>query len=80
MLNALVVLNHVGSQYINDINTEKMNSYETVDVKLWRKLDFLSPKLSANLTVQNLFDEKHLRSEDEESPGIFVVGELSYEF
>lgn len=79
-LNAQVVLNHVGSQYINDINTEKMSSYETVDVKLWRTLDFLSPKLSASLTIENLFDKKHLRSEDEESPGIFVVGELSYAF
>jgi hypothetical protein len=51
-----------------------------VDIKLWRTLDFLSPKLSANLTIENLFDDKHLRSEDEESPGIIVVGELSYEF
>jgi iron complex outermembrane receptor protein len=80
IVNARVVVNHIGNQYSNDMNTEKIKDYETVDVKLWRNLDFLLPGLSASLAVQNLFDETYLRSEDEKSPGMFTVGEIRYEW
>jgi len=80
IVNARVVVNHIGNQYSNDMNTEEIDGYETVDVKLWRNLDFLLPGLSASLAVQNLFDETYLRSEDEKSPGMFTVGEIRYEW
>ncbi len=80
IINARVVLNHIGNQYSDDMNTEEIGGYETVDVKLWRNLDFLLPGLSASLAVQNLFDETYLRSEDEKSPGMFTVGEIKYEW
>ncbi|MEX1299502.1 MAG: hypothetical protein AB1Z81_10890, partial [Desulfotignum sp.] len=80
IVNARVVVNHIGSQYSNDMNTEEIDGYETVDIKLWRNLDFLLPGLSTSLAVQNLFDETYLRSEDEKSPGMFTVGEISYEW
>jgi iron complex outermembrane recepter protein len=80
IVNARVVLNHIGNQYSDDMNTEEIKGYETVDVKLWRNLDFLLPGLSASLAVQNLFDETYLRSEDEKSPGMFTVGEIRYEW
>jgi len=80
IVNARVVVNHIGSQYSNDMNTEEIDGYETVDVKLWRNLDFLLPGLSASLAVQNLFDETYLRSEDEKSPGMFTMGEIRYEW
>jgi iron complex outermembrane receptor protein len=80
IVNARVVVNHIGSQYSNDMNTEEIDGYETVDVKLWRNLDFLLPGLSASLAVQNLFDETYLRSEDEKSPGMSTVGEIRYEW
>ena len=80
VLNAQLVLNYVGSQYTDDMNTDKISSYETVDLKLWRKLDFWNPRLTASLEVQNLFDERFMRSEDTRSPGMFVLGELSYEW
>ena len=80
IVNARVVFNHIGDQYSDDLNTEKINGYETVDVKLWRELDFLLPGMTASLSVQNLFDETYLRSEDEKSPGIFAIGEIRYEW
>jgi len=80
IVNARVVFNHIGNQYSDDMNTEEIEGYETLDVKLWRKLDFLLPGMTASLTVQNLFDETYLRSEDEKSPGIFAIGEIKYEW
>ncbi|MCF8089305.1 MAG: TonB-dependent receptor [Desulfotignum sp.] len=80
IVNARVVVNHIGNQYSNDMNTEEIDEYETVDVKLWRNLDFLLPGLSASLAVQNLFDKTYLRSEDEQSPGMFTMGEIKYEW
>lgn len=80
IVNARVVVNHIGNQYSNDMNTEEIDEYETVDVKLWRNLDFLLPGLSASLAVQNLFDKTYLRSEDEKSPGMFTMGEIKYEW
>ncbi len=78
IVNARVVFNHIGDQYTDDMNTEEIEGYETVDVKLWRELNFLLPGMTASLTVQNLFDEAYLRSEDEKSPGIFAIGEIKY--
>lgn len=80
IVNARLVLNHIGNQYSDDMNTEEIDGYETVDVKLWRELDFLSPGMTASLTVQNLLDETYLRSEDEKSPGMFAIGEIKYEW
>ncbi|MBC7359582.1 MAG: TonB-dependent receptor [Desulfacinum sp.] len=78
LFNAQVVLNHVGSQYADDMNTEEIDSYETVDLKLWRELDVLVPGMSVDFTVQNLFDEEYLLSEEEKSPGMFAMVELKY--
>ena len=77
-LNCRLVWNYVGEQYADDVNTETLDAYDTVDLKLWRDLDFLVPGLSANLNIQNLLDEEYLRSEDAKDPGIFVVGRLEY--
>lgn len=80
LINASAVLNQIGSQYADDRNTDKIGGYHTVDLKLWRELDFPAPGFTASLTVQNLLDEEYLTSEDEKGPGLFTMAELRYEW
>jgi iron complex outermembrane receptor protein len=78
VVNASIVLNHVGSQYADDRNTNEIQSYHTVDLKLWRDLNIIMPGLRADLTVLNLLDEEYLVDDDEKGTGLFAVVELSY--
>ncbi|WDP91531.1 MAG: TonB-dependent receptor [Desulfobacter sp.] len=80
VVNISAVLRHVGTQYSDDQNTEKLNAYKTVNLKFWRELACITPGLKATLTLQNLLDEEYLVSDDDKGPGRFIMAELSYQF
>ncbi len=80
VVNASIILRCTGPQFSDDENTEKLSGYETVNLKLWRELDFITKGLNATLSIQNLMDEEYLLSDEDKGPGRFIMAEVSYQF
>ena len=80
VVNASLILRYKGSQYSDAENTEKLSSYEIINLKLWRELDFITKGLNATLSIQNLLDEEYLLSDEDKGPGRFIMAEVSYQF
>jgi len=80
LANISVTVNHTGSQYTDDMNENKISSYETVNAKLWKELERVYPGLGIAVKADNLLDERFLRSEDTKSPGRTIFGEISYKW
>lgn len=79
MLNGSIMFNRSGRQYADDANTEKVEAYHIVNLKLWSEPAIL-PGCRINLTVNDLLDERDRRQDDTRGPGRYVLGEVSYEW
>ena len=80
VVNTSLTLRFVGERFSDDQNTEELPSYNTLDLKLWRELDFIAKGLKATLTVHNLADKEYQVSDDETGPGRFIIADLSYQW
>jgi outer membrane receptor protein involved in Fe transport len=69
--------NHKGVQWLNDVNTEKIESFNYIDLHVWRHL---YRGLSAALKVHNLLDQDFVDSRNVVAPGRMITGELRFSF
>lgn len=74
ILDGAIVYNYKDSQWIDDENTQKSPSYNTVDIKAGK--DF--SEFTASITIQDIFDSRYLDSKGNISPGRFFMINISY--
>jgi len=74
-VNAYVSFNYKGAQWLDDMNTEKIEAFNYVDLRLWRQV---YKGLSASVNVYNLFDQNFIDSRNIISPGRMIKGELVF--
>ena len=71
-------LHHVGSMYADDQNTEELEGYWTLDLRLTKQI---GEKAAVSLACRNLFDERYdvpnMAGEELESPGAMISLALS---
>ena len=72
-MNAFISLNHKGSQWIDDVNSEKIEAFSYLDLQLWRNI-YRGHSLSVK--VHNLLDNKYTDSRNMISPGRMIITEL----
>ena len=77
IVNISVVYNYMDRQWYDDLNTEFIKSYHTVDLKLCKTI---TKNLSANLTIQNLLDDAFIDRKGLLSPGRFILFDVKYNF
>ncbi len=77
IVNLSAMLNYKGEQWINDTNTEKIESYYFIDLHLWRSI---YKDLQASIAVNNLLNKNYIDSRNLISPGRMVSFQLKYEF
>ncbi len=75
--NISAVYNFMDRQWFDDENTEYIEAYHTVDLKISRSI---LKKLKASLTIQNLLDDEFIDRKGLLSPGRFVLLDLRYNF
>ncbi len=76
-LNAFISLNHKSSQWIDDVNSEEIESFSYIDLHFWRNI-FRGLSLSAK--VHNLLDHNYADSRNMISPGRMIGYELKMTF
>lgn len=69
--------NHKGVQWLNDVNTEKIESFNYIDLHVWRQL---YRGLSAAVKVHNLLDQDFVDSRNMVAPGRMISGEIRFSF
>lgn len=77
VLNGLASINYKGAQWLNDVNTEKIDAFLYVDMRLWRQV---YKGLTAAVNVHNLFNQEYIDSRNIIAPGRMVMAELKYSF
>jgi len=77
IVNVFISFHHKGNQWLNDINTEKIDAFNYVDLQLWRGI---FKGVSLGVKVHNLFDQDFVDSRNLLSPGRMVNAELKYSF
>jgi outer membrane receptor protein involved in Fe transport len=65
------------SQWLNDVNTEKIEAFNYFDLHLWRDL---YKGLSASVMVHNLFNQDFTDSSNMVAPGRIISLEVKYSF
>ncbi len=73
--NISMVYNFTGRQWYDDLNTEYVDEYHTIDLKLNKPI---TRNLAATLTIQNLLDDEFIDRKGLLSPGRFILMELKY--
>jgi outer membrane receptor protein involved in Fe transport len=76
-INVYASFNHKGVQWLNDLNTEKIESFNYIDLHVWRQL---YRGLSAAVKVHNLLDQDFVDSRNVVAPGRMITGELRFSF
>jgi iron complex outermembrane receptor protein len=72
-----LTFSHVGRQWIDDVNTQRLSDYQTLDLHLEQTL---FGGLRAWLDVQNLFNQIYVDKKGMNCPGRFVMAGLRFEF
>lgn len=75
IVNISAIYNFMDRQWFDDLNTEYIKSYHTIDLKLSKSI---TKSLGAHLTIQNLLDDAFIDRKGLLSPGRFVLLELNY--
>lgn len=76
-LNISVTYNYIGSQWQNDINTVRIESYDLLNCQLSRTF---KDRFRLNINIQNILDKEFADRRGYVSPGRFVIGELGVMF
>ncbi|HLO91049.1 MAG TPA: TonB-dependent receptor [Lentimicrobium sp.] len=77
VVNVTTVFSYKGAQWMNDINTEELESYYMIDLQLWRPVYY---GMYASLMVQNLLDNHYIDSRNTIAPGRLIFLKLGYNF
>jgi len=75
IVNSSIVYNYMGRQWFDDLNTEYVEDYHTIDVKFAKSI---TKNLQSTLTIQNLLDDAFVDRKGLLSPGRFIIFELKY--
>lgn len=71
-----IIWTRIGSQWGDEVNSYKVNPWNTFDLKMWR--EFRGAKLSVD--VYDLFDNPYIDKKGLMSPGRYFLVTLSYNF
>ncbi|MBW6460354.1 MAG: TonB-dependent receptor [Bacteroidales bacterium] len=77
IVNAAVHFNYKGGQWTNAVNTESIDSFYFMDLKLWREI---YKGLHGMIMVHNVFDDEYVDSRNMVSPGRMITAQVSYKF
>lgn len=77
IVNTMLSLHYKGAQWLNDVNTEEIESFNYIDLHLWRPV---FRGLSAALKIHNLLDQDFVDSRNMIAPGRMINAELKYSF
>lgn len=77
IINAMVSYNYKGAQWLNDVNTEKIESFNYIDLHLWRPV---FRGLSVAVKVHNLLNQDYVDSRNMIAPGRMINAELQFSF
>jgi len=85
ILNTSLLFKYVGKSWINDMNTvdelylksDKYPDYFTMNIRFDRKL---FKNLSANLSIENIFNKTYITSDAQQNPGRFIIGGVKFVF
>lgn len=77
VLNGFLSINYKGAQWLNEVNTENIDPFLYVDLRIWRSV---YKGLEASVGVHNLFDHDFVDSRNMIAPGRMITAELSYRF
>jgi len=75
-VNAGLVWVYIGPQWVDEVNSDKIDSWNTFNLRLWK--DFKSIKLT--LDIQDLFDNPYTDKKGFVSPGRFFQFSATYSF
>lgn len=75
VLNGFLSINYKGAQWLNEVNTESIDAFLYVDMRIWRSI---YKGLEASVGVHNLFDHDYIDSRNMIAPGRMITAELSY--
>jgi iron complex outermembrane recepter protein len=77
VVNIYMAFYYKGRQYINEVNSEEIDSFTYVDLQLWRQI---AGGFSASVRIHNLFDQEFTDSRNMIAPGRIISAELKYAF
>ncbi len=72
-----LTFSHVGRQWVDDVNTQRLSDYQTFDLHLEHSL---KGGIHVWVDIQNIFDQLYVDKKGMNCPGRFFVGGLRYEF
>ncbi len=75
IMNTTLVYTYMGSQWYNDENTKKIDSYSLIDLEISKTLFNM---FTISIIIQDLLDEQFVDRKGQLSPGRFVLGELKF--
>jgi iron complex outermembrane receptor protein len=64
-------------QFYTDDNSGIIDAYTTFDIQLSRRL---TPYLSAMLDIQDIFDNRHMQTQERISPGRLISAKIAFKF
>jgi len=76
ILNINLVTNYISAMWADEYNTEKLDPYTTIDIRLQKQLKYFN----LTLDVQNIFDNQYVDKKNGLSPGRFIMLEIGYHF
>jgi outer membrane receptor protein involved in Fe transport len=76
-VNVMLAYNYKGSQWLNDVNTEQIESFNFIDLHLWRPV---FRGLSVAVKIHNLLDQDFVDSRNMIAPARMINAELRYSF
>ncbi|HMM11289.1 MAG TPA: TonB-dependent receptor [Bacteroidales bacterium] len=77
IVNTSVFFTYKGAQWLNEVNTEKIDGYSFIDLQFSRKV---FKGLSASMLVNNVLDDKYIDSRNLISPGRMLSFQIRYDF
>lgn len=74
IINVNLVSNYIGAMWADEYNTEKLDAYTTIDIRLQKQFK----QFNLTLDVQNILDNQYVDKKNGLSPGRFVILEIGY--
>jgi len=71
-----LITNYVGEMWADEYNTDKLDAYTTIDIRLQKRLN----QLNVALDIQNILDNQYIDKKNGLSPGRFIVLKVGYRF
>jgi len=76
IVNFNIVSNYISSMWADEFNSEKLDAYNTIDIRLQKQIK----EFRLILNIQNILDNQYIDKKNGLSPGRFIILELAYHF